>query len=187
MKLHIYQRATKKKSEINELRREGKIPAVFYLQGKEESQMITVDKAEFEAILRHIKPGHLATTKLTLIDEGGQEKNVLIKDIHYKPTTYDVVHLDFKELVPGTKVKVKVPIECTGVLGCAGIRLGGVLRQVIRSIPVECLSENVPEQFELDVTELGLKESKKLQDLEIPKTIRPLMDLRQVVVVIAKR
>ncbi len=186
MKLSIKERSTEKKCKSNRLRREGRIPAVLYNRGKE-SLSISVAQSDFDACLRQIPKGRLSTTVFTLTDEKGQEKKGIVKEIQYHPTSYQMIHLDFEELLSDVPVNIKVPIECTGVMDCAGIKLGGVLRRVIRYLLVNCLPEDIPSYFELDVRELGIKQYKKLADLVIPEKVRPLVDLNEVAVVIAKR
>lgn len=186
MKLKISERSTEKKREPKRIRRDGGIPAVVYKRGNI-SQNIIIDEAELSAVLRQIKPGHLATTIFSLVDEKGHTHKAIIKDIQYQVTTYRVSHLDFEELVDGVQINVKVPIECVGVVDCVGVKLGGILRQVNRHVKVRCLPKDLPSSFELDVKELGVGQYKKLSDLAIPQTIRPLADLNEVVVVIAKR
>jgi len=187
MKLQTVKRTGKSKGEVTKLRREGKVPAVLYVKGKA-GESIAIDANDLKSCLRNVKPGHLPTTVLTLVDDKKGERRVVVKDIQYNITTYDVIHLDFEELVPNHKINVKIPIECTGQVDCVGIKLGGVLRQVIRHIRVCCMkSQDLPEFFELDVRDLGLKQSKRLRDLNMPKTVRPLVDLNEVVAVIVKR
>lgn len=186
MKLRTVKREADSKSEVNRLRREGYIPAVLYVKEKS-GETLAIDANEFNSYLRNVKPGHLPTTIFTLVDDNGQERRVVIKDIQYAITTYAVTHLDFEELVKDHKINVKVPIECTGQVDCVGIKLGGVLRQVIRHVRIRCLPKDLPSYFELDIRELGLKQSKRLKDLQIPKEVRPLVDLNEVVAVIVKR
>lgn len=186
MKLNIIKRSADKKSACKDLRNRGKIPAVIYVRDKA-SAPIAIDAAEFETILRSIKKGRLSTTKITLVDESGKEMPVLVKDIQYHVTTYKIIHLDFEELDDRVKIKVNVPIEFVGEVDCAGIKLGGVLRRVIRQLRVQCYPKDLPNHFEMDVTTLGLKETRKLGDLNIPENVKPLMDLNEVAVVIAKR
>lgn len=186
MKLKVMPRAANKKSEVNKLRREGYIPAVLYIRGGA-GETIALKSSEFNSYLRNIKSGHLPTTIFTLVDENGKERRVVIKDIQYEVTTYNVMHLDFEELLDDVKLNAKVPIECTGLADCVGIKLGGVLRQVIRHVRVRCLPKDLPSFFELNIKELGLRQSKRLSDLEIPETIRPLMNMNEVVAVIVKR
>lgn len=186
MKLKLEPRTANKKSETNRLRREGFIPAVLYVKEKV-GENIVVNRSEFGAYLRSVKSGHLPTTVFTLVDSKGRERKAIIKEIQYNITTYDVIHLDFEELIPGQKVNVKVPIECVGAAECAGVKLGGVLRQVIRHVRVSCMPKDLPSYFELDVRDLGLKQSKRLSDLVFPNEIRPLADLNEVVAAIVKR
>lgn len=186
MKLKTTPRAANKKSEINKLRREGFIPAILYVRGKD-GEPITVPSDEFKTYLRKVKSGHLPTTIFTLTDSKGHERKAIIKDIQYEITTYDVTHLDFEELINDQKVNVKVPIECIGGNESSGVKLGGVLRQVIRHVRVRCTPKHLPQFFELDVRDLGLRQTKRLKDLSIPKDVRPLADLNEVVAVIVKR
>lgn len=186
MKLRTVKRTGDNKSEVKRLRREGYIPAVLYVKEKS-GDTLAINANEFNSYLRNVKPGHLPTTIFILVDDKGVERRVVIKDIQYEVTTYAVTHLDFEELVPNHKINIKIPIECIGQVDCVGIKLGGVLRQVIRHVRVRCLPTDLPSYFELDVRELGLKQSKRLKDLQIPKTVRPLVNLNEVVAVIVKR
>ncbi|MBS3904520.1 MAG: 50S ribosomal protein L25/general stress protein Ctc [Simkania sp.] len=185
MKLNASERKHEKKSETAALRRAGKIPAVLYSPGNPNA-LIHVDAAEFKAILRGIKQGRLSTTTFVL-NIGNKERKAIVKDIQYHPTTYDVIHLDFQELIKGTSVSVKVPISCTGVADCVGIKLGGFLRQVIRTVKVECPSETIPSEFIIDVKDLGIRQTKRLSDLTMPKGVKPLAAMKEVLVVIARR
>lgn len=186
MKLKVTKRSTGKKSEAKEIRLVGHIPAVIYVKGKS-GENIVVNAVEFDAIVRNVKQGRLSTTKLTLVDENGNERPVFIKDIQYNRTNYNVIHLDFEELHDDVKVNVNVPIECIGVVECVGIKLGGVLRQVIRYLKVRCLPKDIPDVLELDVRNLGIRETKRLIDLDIPPDVRPLANLNEVAVAIVKR
>lgn len=186
MKLHVIKRSTLKKSETKRLRRENAIPAILYHQGKA-TDAIAVQTGEFQSLLRSIVPGRLSTTVFQLVDDKGATKKAILKEIQYEPTTYNIQHLDFEELVDNVQVNVKVPVELTGVVDCAGVKLGGVLRQVVRHLRVRCLPKDIPSIFQIDVKNMGLYEKKRLAELEIPQAVRPLSNLNEVVVVVAKR
>jgi large subunit ribosomal protein L25 len=110
-----------------------------------------------------------------------------LKDITNNPVSYQVIHLDFEELHKDVKVNVKVPIEMTGVVDCIGVKLGGTLRQVIRHVKVRCLPQDIPACFYLDVKNLDLRQSRRLEQLEIPPTVKPIANMKEVAVLIAKR
>jgi large subunit ribosomal protein L25 len=186
MKLNINKRVMPKKSESKKIRSEGNIPAIVYVRGKE-SETITVNGVEFTAHLRKVQSGRLSTTVFELLEDKVKPRKAILKDIHYDPVSYNVIHLDFEELLDDAKVNVKIPIEFTGVAECVGVKLGGIIRQVIRQLRVRCLPKDMPLVFQMDVKNLGLWEAKRLSDLELPPTVQPLADLNEVAVTIAKR
>ena len=186
MKLSAKKRTGRSKKETNSLRREGFIPAILYVK---ESQGITlaVDRAQFDTILRNIKKDHLPNTVILLSLDGEFEKKVIVKEIQYDATSYAIKHLDFEELQDKVPVKTKIPVVLGKLADCIGIKEGGVPRQVIRHLKVKCLPEDIPECFELDVSQLRLKQSKRLSDIDMPKNVQPLKSLNEVAVVIVKR
>jgi large subunit ribosomal protein L25 len=146
-----------------------------------------VNGTEFDGLLRKLTKGRLSTSVFELADETGAIKKAIIKEITYHPVTYQVMHLDFEELLESVRVNVNVPIECIGTVECQGVKQGGVVRQVIRSLRVSCLPADMPKFFQLDVRNLSLWENKRLEDIEIPSAVRPIADLKEVAVTIAKR
>lgn len=184
--ISIKNRPSEKKSQAKALRREGLIPAVIYHRSKE-AETVSLNEQEFMTILRSIVPGRLSTTVFSLGLENGSSRKAILKDIQYNPVNYKVIHLDFEELIDDVHVNVKVPIEFLGVADCVGIKLGGFLRQVKRHMKVNCLPQDIPSHFQIDVREMKLYDSKRIGDLALPETLRPLTKLSDVVVVIAKR
>ncbi len=186
MKLSLKKRAGATKSEIKTLRREGNIPAILYGSEKH-PEKIVVPGVEFQTILRQLKlkSGHLATTVFEL-ELDGVAKKALVKDIQYHPATYAIEHLDFILLSDGKHVSINVPIQVLGAADCPGIKLGGTLRQVIRTMKVSCLPADIPKEFQVDIRELGLDQSKRLSEIAIPSNVRPMARMNEVAIVIAK-
>lgn len=186
MELKVLKRSTGKKSASLRLRLEGQIPAVIYgLPGK--SAPISVDSTEIQQYLRKLEPGQLATSRFTLVDEQGEKTPVLIKEIQYHPTSYEILHLDFSKLEKGKKVNVNIPVEFVGVADCVGVKQGGSIRQVIRKIPVRCTPETMPTSFTLNVAPMAMGDLLRIRDLEIPAGVEPKIGSKEVIVVIAKR
>ncbi|HAB98681.1 MAG TPA: 50S ribosomal protein L25 [Parachlamydiales bacterium] len=186
MKLSLFARASGKKSEIKKIRREGNVPGVLY-GVKQEAKNIYIQGAELDAVFRTLKAGLLSTTVFTL-QEGDKTLKALVKDIHYHPTTYAVQHIDFLMLEDNTPVSVNVPIVVLGASECPGIKLGGFSRQVIRHLEVRCLPKHIPQQFSLSIHDLQLSQAKRLSDIEVPASVRPLAkNMKEVAIVIAKR
>lgn len=184
MNLTAKKRVEQRKSHTKEIRRKGNIPAIFYAPGQE-AVSIEVEGRDFDAALRGIKQGMLATATFNLNIDGKKSK-AIVKDIQYDLTSYKVIHLDFEELSDKVPVQVKVPVVYTGVTDSPGIKLGGYLRQVLRFVKVVCLPKDIPQFFEVNVGDLGLGQVKRLSDLKVSKGVK-LPAANEVLVVIAKR
>lgn len=186
MKLKLFKRTAETKGQTEQLRRDGFIPGIIYHRGKD-SEKVYIVAEEYTTHLRSVKSGHLPTTVFTLVDEKGKERKAILKEITYHPVSYSVIHVDFEELHSDAPITVKVPIELTSVVDCIGVKLGGMLRQVIRHVKVRCLPKDIPSAFFLDVKNLELNQSKRLQDLDIPQAVKPVANLNEVAVLVAKR
>ncbi|MBF8262700.1 MAG: rplY [Parachlamydiales bacterium] len=184
MKLTLTKRTSATKSAIKTIRREGNIPAVIYGLGQA-VEKITIKGEEFRAILRNLPQGQLATTVFEL-HLGGKASKAIIKDIQYNVASYDVEHIDFVLLSNDKNVTINVPIQVVGIAECPGIKLGGTLRQVIRTLKVTCLPKDIPSEFQVDIRDLNITQSKRLSDIAISEKVRPLALMSEVAVVIAK-
>lgn len=185
MKLAVAHRTPGKKSEIKSIRREGGIPAVIYSKG-EKGKEIAISGLEFKKGLNSVEPGTLSSQIFTLT-LNGKEIRAVVKDIQYHVTTYDILHLDFEELHDGHALTLNIPIKCMNVNDCAGVKLGGVLRQIIRHMRIKVLPKDIPSHFEIDVRDMNMGQSKKLGSIQFPKNVHPVTDLKEVAVVIGKR
>ncbi len=185
MYLNIEKRAQNGKAYLNSLRRVGDIPAVVY--SKEENFPVRVSGVEFGQFLREHRKGTLSTVIFHLKDGAGFEVKAVVKGVHYHPTTYQLMHLDFQILEEGKSLVLNVPIFCDNVVDCVGIKQGGFLRQVVRMVKVVCKPEHIPTSFSLDVKEMRIRQSKSLSDIKLPEGVDFAKKVDTVVVTIAKR
>ncbi len=170
---------------MNRLRREGFIPAVIY--GKNRPvHPVFVKQEDFATVLRGIQAGSLSTTVFELSD-GHTTHRALVKEVQYHRSTYAVEHIDFALLLDDQRMTVKVPIQITGAADCPGVKLGGFVRQAIRSIKVSCLPKDIPTQLSFDVADMQIASAKRLSDLVIPAGVIPKAKMNEVAVVIAKK
>lgn len=186
MKLVVKPRVSRRKSDVKQIRRAGDIPAVMYSLKKESASLI-VSGQEFGAAMRQVQSGYLPTTIFTLSD-GVKECKAIVKEIQYHVTTYQVLHIDFEELVDDVAVTVKVPVNCIGSIDCIGVKLGGVVRQVARHVKVKCYPKHIPTKFDVDVKNANIGDSLRVKDLQgVQGGTTILAKDNDAVVVIAKR
>lgn len=185
MSLAVFPRDNAKKSDVKKLRRTGQVPAVLYGLDKT-NKNVTVPLDQLQAILRQVRPGLLATTVFQL-QEGGNSFKAVIKEIQYHKTSYAVIHVDFAVVTDATPVSVNVPIQVAGLAECPGIKLGGFMRQTIRTLKVRCLPKDIPQELVADVAGLNIGSALRLADLKIPANVSPIGRMTEVAVVIAKK
>ena len=68
-----------------------------------------------------------------------------------------------------------------------GIKLGGVLRPVLRSFKVRCPLKDIPESFTVDVKSMQIGDSKRLSHISLSENVVPQVNVNEVAVTIAKR
>jgi len=159
-------RSEKGRHAANRLRRNDRIPAVIYAEGKVGTNL-TIDRAEWLKVLAS------GTRVVTLKLDGG-DKQALIKDVQYDALGEDVLHVDFNELRAGQKVRIAVALVTKGVP--KGHTLGGVLQQPVHTLHVECLPAAIPEKIVLDVEPLDVDDVIHVKDLKLPEGVSAVDD-----------
>jgi large subunit ribosomal protein L25 len=156
-KLEASERKDLTKSGTKKIRREGLIPGVFYSKNNTPIHIDVVDKAINSLVF---------TTKthlISLVLEGHDEYECIIKDIQFHPVTDKVIHFDLLGLTKGEKIKLEIPLQLVGA--SIGVKEGGVIQHVMHKVEVECLPRNIPEHIVVDVSGLKLGDSFHIRDL----------------------
>ncbi len=153
--LKAFKRTGKGKKYTNQVRKSGRIPAIIY--GGEENIMCEV---EVKA-LRHL----IYTDKVYLInlDLEGEKIACIKKAEQFHPVTDEVLHLDFLRIFDDKKVKIYLPVKLVGF--SKGVKSGGHLFQLKRYIRVKAYPKYIPDNLQIDVTEVGLGKSLKISEI----------------------
>ncbi len=145
------------KASRSSLRRNGRVPGIFY---SKHEKPISIDVTE-----KSIKPlvftseTHLISLEL----DGKQEHDCVIKDIQFDPVSDRVVHFDLLGLTVGEKFQLEVPIQYHG--SPAGVKEGGVLQQFMHKLEIECLPKDIPQHLDINIQDLKLGDAIHVKDL----------------------
>ena len=145
------------KASRSTLRKEGKVPAIFYSKHHEPIPIQISERAIHPLVFTS------KTHLITLNVEGHEELDCIIKDVQFDPTTEKIVHLDLLGLKKGEKIEIEVPVRLLGT--AIGIKEGGILQHTLHKVQVECLPIDIPEHLEIDVTDLKLGQAIHVSDL----------------------
>ena len=153
-------RTTSGKGAARQLRRSGQLPAVVYGR-REEAESLALDTHELSRLLSRI---HAATTVIDLEVDGGKPRPVLIREIQRHPYRPQLLHVDFFEIRADVKIRVSVPLHLLETP--AGVEMGGILQHLRHEIEVECLPNEIPSEFTIDVSALEIGDSLNVSDVD---------------------
>src|SRR3569832_1612078 len=69
-------------------------------------------------------------------------------------------------------MRIHIPIYFKGEAASPGVKTqGGVVSHRIADVEISCLPKDLPEFIELDLSQMGLNESKHLSDLPLPEGV----------------
>src|SRR5215467_1860789 len=143
------------KNEARRTRASGRVPAVLYGEGSGGKRVATPISVEPKALLRILHSESGANTLISLKLSGGGDTRVLIKEYQLDPITHQLLHADFHRIAMDRVLQITVPITAKGE--APGVKQqGGILEYVHRSIEVECLPADIPENVEINIGELML-------------------------------
>ncbi len=147
-------RESRGKNEARRTRSRGLIPAVVYGAFKDPVPVAVSPKAILQIV--HSEGGY--NTIFNLDIEGRENTPVMVVDYQNDP-------------IRGTLLRVSIPI---GTLGePKGVKTqGGLLEIITRAAEIECLPDEIPEHFTVDVTELLMGQSKRFSDLPLSGSMK---------------
>src|SRR6201998_398548 len=162
------------KNDARTVRREGKIPAVVYGAGKD-SLSISVDPRHVMRILNS-ETGHNTIFDLSL--SGGEHSKAMIVDWQYEPIKGKLLHIDLKRIALDKVLRVSVPIFLVGE--AAGVtQAGGILKQMLREVEIECLPGDIPSHIDADVSQLTFGKVLRVSELPHSDKIKFITDDNQ--------
>ncbi|OGQ24058.1 MAG: hypothetical protein A3C54_08320 [Deltaproteobacteria bacterium RIFCSPHIGHO2_02_FULL_60_17] len=166
IEIQVEPREAGAKGKAKQLRREGKLPGIFY-GPKAESVPLELDRKDFLSRVAGLEGSHLIRIKSSspLL----AERVALVKEMQFHPVTGEVVHADLYEVDLSARIRVKVPLHFVGK--AEGVVRGGILQPVVREIEVECLPMDIPEYFDVEVSSLDIGHSLHVKDLSIPEGV----------------
>jgi len=148
------------KNAARKLRREEKLPAILYGPDVADAYPLILDKKDIFNILKS-ESGKNTIFKIAF---NSKKLDVMIKEAQYDVVTDAILHLDLIQIVMGKLMEVEVSVILIGE--AVGVKTeGGYVDFVTRKLKIECLPKDIPEEIEVDISELHLNQSIKVNEL----------------------
>ena len=160
IRLDVRERQGRGSADARRLRREGLVPGVLYGRGNTPRAFVVPERE-----LRRVLTGGAGLHAILDVVLPGQSRPhpSILKEYQQDPLRGFVTHVDLHEVRLDEPIHAQVVVRLVGEPH--GVKEGGVLSQVTREVNVEALPMEIPEHLDLDVSELGVGESLRVENL----------------------
>ncbi|MFK7909931.1 MAG: 50S ribosomal protein L25 [Akkermansiaceae bacterium] len=178
--LKAEERARTGSGVLKQMRREGYIPSVIY-GGGADNLNVKVHGKTFTDMLNHAVSDSIL---VNLEVEGGNKQLAFLQDVQHNRLTNEILHIDFLAVDEKTEITANLPLELEGEP--VGVKAGGILEQMLYSIEVLCLPNDLPEQLTADVTALEIGDNLDIGSINFPEGVKPSLSDDVVIALVAK-
>ena len=167
-KLSIEIRDSTGKSAVKKIIAAGKIPSVLYGL-KEKPLTISINRM---TVQKELKAGGFLT-KIFSLDMDGKVSLAIPRDVQFHPISDLPVHVDFLRLGADSKVLVDIPTIFINHELSPGLKKGGVLNIVRRTVQINCPANNIPEEIVFDLKGLEIGDAIHISATKLPEGAEP--------------
>ena len=141
--------------------------------GDSAPQSISVDDHDLEMILRGAYRCN-AIINLT-VDGIAQPVKSIVRDLDRHPVNSRLVHVDFQRIDMNKSLEMEMTLHIVGS-DPKGVREGGVLEHIQRTVTIYCKPGDIPEALNVDLSDLDMGSSIHVSDLPLPPGVEVLDD-----------
>eukprot|EP01018_Ginkgo_biloba_P019844 Gb_31467 [translate_table: standard] len=165
-------------------RKAGRVPSIIFEQenGQEggNKQLISVETKQINKLLKKMGQSFFLSRTFDLelragpdSDEILEKSRVLPRLIHLHGGTDAILNVTFIRAPSHAKLKIDVPLLYRGEDACPGIRKGGYLNTIRRTVKFLCPADLIPPYIDVDLSELDVGQKLLMKDLKV----HPLLKL----------
>jgi large subunit ribosomal protein L25 len=155
------------KGAARAVRRAGRVPAVIY-GDKKDPVIISLEPRELR---KQLNTGSFFATVYSVEVADGDNERVLPRDVQFHPVKDETLHVDFLRVSKSTRTNVMVQCSFINEEDSPGLTRGGMLNVVRYEVEVVCGVDDIPSEFELDLTGLDIGDSIHASVLKLPEGV----------------
>lgn len=157
------------KGPARALRREGKVPAIVY-GGRGEPEQVALSLRDLK---RELSNNPRFFSSVFELDFGNARLRVLPREAQLHPVSDEPLHIDFLRAETGAVITVEVPVRFVNEDGSPGIKRGGVLNIVRRTVELLCPADAIPGEITVDLAGREIGDSVHISEVTLPEGVRP--------------
>jgi large subunit ribosomal protein L25 len=156
------------------LRRNARLPAVLYGQGKA-NLSLAVGAREFAKVMQMAGKHPLVALEV----HGHEARTAVVKELQRHPASGDLLHIDFQEVSLASRMSVRVPVIVQGAQELE--RQGLTVQHQSRELEIECLPMDIPEHLLVDVGASKVGTLIRAANIPLPPGVSLLSDPEELV------
>lgn len=157
------------KGPARALRRAGRVPAIVY-GGSGEPMPVTLP---FKELMLELGSNPRFFSTVFELDFGDRKLKVLPREAQLHPVTDNPMHVDFLRAEVGATVTVDVPVRFVHEDQSPGMKRGGVLNIVRRTVELLCPADAIPGELVVDLAGREIGDSVHISHVALPEGVRP--------------
>lgn len=174
-------RAGTGKGAARQARRAGKVPGIVYGDGKEPTPI----QLDFNPLLTKLRAGRFMSTLWNLKVEGQDDVRVVCRGVQRDVVKDLPTHIDFMRLHRNTRVNLFIHVNFENHEAAPGLKRGGTLVVVRSEVELLVTASDIPDHITVDLTGRQIGDSIHINDIELPKGVKPTIDRNFVIANIA--
>jgi large subunit ribosomal protein L25 len=135
---------------------------------KKDPVMVSLEPRELR---KQLNTGNFFATVYSVEVADGDNERVLPRDVQFHPVKDETMHVDFLRVSKLTRTNVMVQCSFINEEDSPGLTRGGMLNVVRHEVEVVCGVDDIPDQFELDLTGLDIGDSIHAGVLKLPEGV----------------
>lgn len=150
------------------VRRSGFVPAVVYGDNLA-PEMISIEE---KFLVAEMAKKGIWTRQYEINVDGKDKHLVLCQDIQKHPVSNRPIHADFLRISKNSILTLDIPVQFIGTDVAPGLKKGGVLNIIHRTIEVKCKADNIPESFTIDLSKAEIGTSFSASEIKMADGIK---------------
>lgn len=143
------------------LRQQNIIPGNLYGH-HQDALPISVPEDDLKAV---IATGH----RVVNLEVNGKTESAIFREVQWDTFGIKIHHFDLVRVDADERVEVEVPVELKGI--APGSLNGGVVEHHLRTLTVECLAVQIPDNIPVRINMLDIGQGIHVKDLELPEGV----------------
>jgi len=161
------------KGASRRLRRQKKVPAIVYGEGRAPANLTL----EHDYIAHAVEQEAFHASILELKVGDGRKQKVVLRDLQRHPYKPTILHVDFQRVSEKHELRIEVPLHFLNEeISPAGKQGGVVIQYLATEVEISALPKDLPEYIEVDISGMQLDDMLHLSDIKVPAGVE-LVDL----------